>query len=263
MKHAKENSGTGSRFGEAAMPGVENVAQAKSLEMAAMVVRRVVAVRYDRPSLVSELACRIGAEIINWMRKPGDDLNSVVLSARYETSRVSTREALMLLEKEGLVEIPARRRPRVAQLHLDEIREIYKARIALIQVVSNDVALRATATEIGLLEDQAKRMRDFVDANNADSYLWESVEFHEMNTKFSGNTVIKQVLDSLLLRTLALRHLGLSQPGGIERSCRDHFNLVQAYKDRDPILAGAIIRSNLANALMRIETALASTPLGD
>ena len=44
---------------------------------------------------------------------PGADLNSVELATRFGTSRTPVREALMLLEKEGLVEIPPRRRPRV------------------------------------------------------------------------------------------------------------------------------------------------------
>lgn len=240
------------------MTGSRDKIAAMSTDRAAMVVRRVLAVRYDRPSLVSELACLIGAEIINRIRKPGDDLNSVDLSDRYRTSRVSTREALMLLEKEGLVEIQARRRPRVATLQPDEIKEIYAARIALVEVLSRDAALKANDEDLRLLTEQVELMRHCAAANDVNSYVWASVEFHELNTKVSRNRTIKQILDSLLLRTLPLRFLGLSQPGGMARSCRDHVNLVQAYKDRDPVLAGAIIRSNLTNALARIEAALST-----
>ncbi len=82
----------------------------RSFARAEAVVRRIVAERHDRPSLVSRIACGIGAEIIEQTRLPGDDLNSVELSRHYRTSRTPIREALMLLEKEGLVDVPPRRR---------------------------------------------------------------------------------------------------------------------------------------------------------
>src|SRR3546814_12719252 len=37
----------------------------------------------------------------------------------------------MLLEKEGLVEIPPRRRPRVSHVSLEEVEELYQIRVAL------------------------------------------------------------------------------------------------------------------------------------
>jgi hypothetical protein len=70
---------------------------ARSFARAEAVVRRIVAERHDRPSLVSRIACEVGAEIIEQLRQPGDDLNSVELSRRYHTSRTPIREALMLL----------------------------------------------------------------------------------------------------------------------------------------------------------------------
>ena len=81
-------------------------------------VRRTVAEAHDRPSLVTEIACDVGAEILEGIRAPGEDLNSVDLSRRYDTSRTPVREALMLLEKEGLIEVPPRRRPSVMVLRL-------------------------------------------------------------------------------------------------------------------------------------------------
>lgn len=56
----------------------------------------VVTERHDRPSLVSKVACEIAAEIIEGLRQPGDDLNSVELSRRYQRSCTPIREALMV-----------------------------------------------------------------------------------------------------------------------------------------------------------------------
>ena len=57
----------------------------------------------------------------------------------------------MLLEKEALVQIPPRRRPRVASLAMEEVREIYRARAALFELIATDVARSASADGIAAL----------------------------------------------------------------------------------------------------------------
>ena len=64
-----------------------------------------------REPLVVQVATWVGLGIIEGRLRPGQDLNSVDLSHRFNSSRTPVREALMLLEQEGLVEIRARRRP--------------------------------------------------------------------------------------------------------------------------------------------------------
>jgi DNA-binding GntR family transcriptional regulator len=73
----------------------------------------------------AEIACEIGAEIVEGAIAPGSDLNTVELARRYQTSRTPVREALILLENEGLVDIEPRRRPRAHAHSIDEVQEIY------------------------------------------------------------------------------------------------------------------------------------------
>lgn len=227
-----------------------------SFSNAAAMVRRIVAKRHVRPSLVSELACEIGAEIIEGIRPPGEDLNSVDLSTQYRTSRTPIREALMLLEKEGLVDIPPRRRPRVMKSGAAEMRDIYHARSALLELVVAKVAVSATPEQLAELAMQVEVMKQACAAGDYSAYLWANTDFHEKNNKVADNKVVMRILDSLLLRTLSLRKLSLSQPRGMQRSCEDHLHLLKAYHDRDPVLAAAIMRANIANALKRLEGVL-------
>jgi DNA-binding GntR family transcriptional regulator len=216
-----------------------------------------VAEHHDRPSLVSRIACAIGAEIIEDVRAPGDDLNSVELSRRHKTSRTPIREALMLLEKEGLVRVLPRRRPRVATLELDEIREIYHARAALFGLIAADVARRAGPAYIETLRTPLREMGRAARSGDLNGYVWANVDFYDRNTQLADNRTIKRILDSLLLRTLRLRRLSLSQPERMRQSFDDHMRLVKAYEDRDPTLAAALIRSNHINALAALEACLA------
>jgi DNA-binding GntR family transcriptional regulator len=228
------------------------------LATAEAVVRRIVLQHHDRPSLVSDIACRIGAEIVEGVRQPGDDLNSVDLARLYATSRTPVREALMLLEKEGLVEIPPRRRPRVLTYDIRQVREIYQTRGALLALVASEIADHATTVEL----DRLRELLHTMEAMQADvsSYVWANVEFYETATQIAGNRLVKRTVDSLLLRTLPLRRLSLSQSGRLQKSLDDHIRLFRAFEERDGALAAALMRSNHQTALATLERALARLP---
>ena len=227
------------------------------LMRAEAVVRRIMVQRHDRPSLVSDIACQIGAEIIEGIRKPGDDLNSVDLARLYDTSRTPVREALMLLEKEGLVEIPPRRRPSVLVFDVRQVREIYQARGALLALVAAEIAANATP-------DQLKGLRELIDTMeraqaDVSSYIWANVEFYDRSTQVADNHFVKRIVESLLLRTLPLRRLSLSQPGRLQKSLDDHIRLFRAFEERDSALAAALIRANHQTALATLERVLTQT----
>lgn len=229
-----------------------------SLQRAVAVVQRIIAERHDRPSLVARIASELGAEIVVGRLVPGDDLNSVELSRRYQTSRTPVREALMLLEKEGLVDVPPRRRPRVVILSIAEIREIYQARAALLDLIALDTVREATAADLAGLRELLGGMRRGWKGRDLDAYVWANVDFYDRNTQITRNRTVKRIFDSLLLRTLPLRRLSLSRPGRMERSFDDHRRLIQAYEDRDATLASALLRSNHINALAALEAYFAT-----
>jgi DNA-binding GntR family transcriptional regulator len=244
----------------AASPAAGAPKDERSFARARAVARAIVAEHHDRPSLVSNIACELAADIIEDLRKPGDDLNSVELSRRFGTSRTPIREALMLLEKEGLVQIPPRRRPRVAALDTDEVREIYHARAALFDLIATDVARFAPADGIATLRAPLADMEGAYRNKDLNGFVWANVDFYDRNTQLANNRTVKRILDSLLLRTLRLRRLSLSQPDRMQKSLDDNTRLLKAYEDRDANLAAALIRSNHMNALAALEKCMGGGP---
>lgn len=235
------------------MPDYQPMSEQESLAKAQAAIRRIITARDDRNSLVTQIAVEVGAEIVEGVVAPGHDLNSVELANRYRTSRTPIREALMLLEKEGLVDIPPRRRPRVMVLDIDTIREIYRTRAALLEFVAADVATLATDEELALVAEQVKQMEAAYNGNDVRAYLWANIAFQDLNLTCSKNMTAKRIVEALLLRTIPLRRMSLSRSGRLEASLDDHRRLVKAYMDRDANLASALTRSNHITALKNIE----------
>src|SRR5262249_25567054 len=152
----------------------------------------------------------------------GHDLNSVELAKRFSSSRTPVREALMLLEKQELVEIPPRRRPRVAGVSPKEVKHIYEARAALQAFAYELIAANANEEEITALRVLLDEMGAAATACDVDQYFWANVAFHMKAAEACGNPVVTRILESQNLRTLQLRHTSLSLPHRIEQSLADH-----------------------------------------
>lgn len=204
-------------------------------------------------SQVARIGEWVGRGIIEGRLAPGHDLNSVELARRFNTSRTPVREALMLLEKEGLVEIPARRRPRVASPSLEQIREIYYVRASLLANVSELVAARATDEELAELRAIVTSMGEAAASRDLNRYFWLNVTFHDRTSDIAANATLKRIIDSLGLRVLQLRHRGMSLPHRLDQSIEDHRRLVRAYEERDVILASAVNRSLVLGGLAALE----------
>ncbi len=232
------------------VPGAPNVERFRAI------IRRVLARGDEHPSLVIDIACTIGAEILDGMLPPGSDLNSVDLARRFATSRTPVREALVMLEKEGLVEIPPRRRPRVSNHSRAEIREIYRVRAAMLSLVASEASERASADELAELRAIVTGMERAAMTGDRDGYYWGNVRFHERFAELSGNRTMLRLLDSLVLRSLRFRRLTLSNPERVRRSIADHSRLVGALEDRDPMLASALASANVLGALRTLEAML-------
>jgi len=206
-----------------------------------------------RDSLVGKIAEWVGSSIIEGRLRPGADLNSVALSTRFHTSRTPVREALMLLEKEGLVTIPPRRRPHVARVSLREVREIYQVRAHLYMLVSELIVAQASDEAIGALRDQQAKLDAAAHAGDRDAYFWRNLSFRATEAEICGNMQLQRTLDSLGLRTLQARHQSLIYPGRMEQSAHDHARLLRAYEERDAPLAMALTRTLVLSGLAGIE----------
>ncbi|ODU03273.1 MAG: GntR family transcriptional regulator [Pseudonocardia sp. SCN 72-86] len=204
-------------------------------------------------TIVDEIIVRVGTDIIEGRLLPGDDLNSVELARNFGSSRTPVREALLTLEREGFVEISAHRRPRVAPLRIEEVRELYRVRAHLYALVSRELVQVASDDDLDRLRALQDELALAVALDDVDRYFWTNVDFRNTEAQITGNRTLRRVLDNLGLRMLQLRHVSLSLPGRLTASLADHDRLLRAYRDRDPDLAAALTSSLVIRGLAAIE----------
>jgi DNA-binding GntR family transcriptional regulator len=202
-------------------------------------------------SLVGRIANDIARAISDGSLQAGDDLNSVELATRFGTSRTPVREALMLLEKEGLVEIPPRRRPRVARISLDEVEELYQIRSVLNGMMITLFVRNASDEELREMSSLHEKIRESALAN-LDGFQEDRRRLHNYWLDHCGNRSLRNLLSTYKMR-MSVGRLVHYEPGDVERSLVDHARLVMACFDRDEGLAVSLMRSMTLSGLAAIK----------
>ncbi|HTJ24740.1 MAG TPA: GntR family transcriptional regulator [Candidatus Limnocylindria bacterium] len=216
----------------------------------------------SQDSLVGSIADWVARAIIEGRLHPGEDLSSVELSRRFRSSRTPVREALVLLANQGLIAIEPRRSPRVAEVRLSDVRDLYELRAVLYGLASELIVERASAEELATLWACHHELADAHAAGDVDRYFWANVRFRDTEVEISRNLQLKKLLDGLRLRTHQLRHFSLSLHGRLDRSLIGHEMLLRAYDARDARLAVAVNRWIVGSALRAIEGAWDSFTAG-
>lgn len=199
-------------------------------------------------SLVGKIAADVTRRILDGELAAGADLNSVELATRFGTSRTPVREALMLLEKEGLVEILPRRRPRVAQIAWRDIEELYQIRAEL-----NSLKIRlyvANASAASLQEGEAmwERMKGFAGRGDIDGFVHERMRLHEHWAIDCGNATLQKMLATWRMR-LSLRGMAVIDADFVKRACLDHERMMIALRERDAALAASLMQAMTMSGL--------------
>ena len=80
--------------------------------------------------------------ILNGALPPGESLSQVQLATKLGVSRGPLREAVRMLQREGLVEAEVNRRGRVSSFSIDDLEQLYAMRI-----VHESLAIRITSRD--------------------------------------------------------------------------------------------------------------------
>ncbi|MGH7033091.1 MAG: GntR family transcriptional regulator, partial [Stellaceae bacterium] len=140
----------------------------------------------------SDLYAALRADIVKGRLSPGMILNQVHLARTYRVSRTPIREALRMLQAEGLVEAEPQKRMRVTAIATDQIDTVYAVRI-LIEALGIALTLpRYTAEDRQDLAQQLAALNSVAPPNDE---WWSGIhrDFHMSLVKHSGPMLLDAI----------------------------------------------------------------------
>lgn len=161
-------------------------------------------------ALPEQIAAMVGDRIVSGAIEPGTRIVEQDIASAFETSRGPVREALRILEREGLVRIHPRRGARATQLSPQDVYDLFEIRACLYQAVARRLAEQRSPEAIRLLEDGVREMRRLAEQpDGADAYSQLSFRLSLGCVRLAGNPRLADMITSLALQTYRYTRLGL------------------------------------------------------
>jgi GntR family transcriptional regulator, rspAB operon transcriptional repressor len=187
--------------------------------------------------------------IIGGRLRPGQLIPQIALAKLLNVSRTPLREALRLLQAEGLIEAQANQPMRVARLTLDGVEDLYAMRIPLEVAALRLSVPQLTEADFEQLEGLLARMRRLAAARDYGGWDEPHRRFHHMLTDRAGER-FSILLSQLIDQCARFRRMRVAHMWSDETEL-EHRALLDACLARDADRAGWLLAQHLG------ETALA------
>ncbi|MCX7841960.1 MAG: GntR family transcriptional regulator [Clostridia bacterium] len=179
--------------------------------------------------------------------KPGERLMEVQLAEKMGVSRTPVREAIRMLELEGLVNMLPRKGAHVAQLSVKDIMDVLEVRACLDGLATSLAAQRITEDEIKTLKHVQGQFANNIEKENLQGSIKKDVEFHEVIYRASRNDKLIQIISNLREQVHRFRVIYLKDYHSPKDIVNEHLSIIEAVTAKDPQLAQNAAERHIKN----------------
>jgi DNA-binding GntR family transcriptional regulator len=200
----------------------------------------------DARSLSDRAYYRIRELIVSLELAPGSIVNERTLMERLGLGRTPVREALRTLAQEKLVEVYPRRGIFVSSVNVRDLAGLSEVRARLESFAARLAAERATPAdreETAALLGELEHARDEHDER---SLIALDQRIHRHVYRCAHNPFLEATLNEYYVLTLRIWFLALDRVARLEDAIREHRELLEAIRERQPARAEKAMRAHVA-----------------
>jgi DNA-binding GntR family transcriptional regulator len=222
------------------------------------------AIAFARTTVTTVATEHLRKQIICGSVQPGETLPESKVAEILGVSRAPIREALTLLEREGLVEFDRRGTARVCDFNLEDVRELGLMRMVLEPAVSRLAAERRPQAGLDAIEENLHALKA---VSRLDDVTRLDLEFHRLIFAAAGNKRLMRAWENLLSQfslVMRLFHESLerrAQTSNVrDMTIRAHTEMLQAIRSGLPEEAEALARQHTTYWLSEFDQSRAFAP---
>lgn len=186
-------------------------------------------------------------QIISGQLAPDTVLSQVSLAREIGVSRTPIREAMRMLQNEGLIEAQPNSRARVRGFSASVLDAIYALRIFLEPLGIALSIPRMTQSHLVLIDECLARMLQYEKRDDFQNWVIEHRAFHQLLVAFCGEGLLPYI-NSLLEQSTRFQYLFIKVrgPAWKLRRDRDHAALAKACRESRPTDAYKLMLAHVA-----------------
>ena len=195
--------------------------------------------------------------VVTGKLKPGDRIVERQLSTELRISRTPIREALKLMELDGLVSISRHRGAEVTAFTPHEALQLFDVISVLEGLAARRTAQTIDAGTLDRLEDLHSQMAFHYNRSQIDPYFSINSAIHDAVVSACGNPELAATHARLMLRARRGRYMAIMSPERWRQSVAEHEALMAALRARDPDAAAEAWTAHLRHTGETLAMALA------
>lgn len=209
-----------------------------------------------RRSLTDEVRNHIRDGIAEGRYQPGERLKEGTIAEFLNVSRTPIREAMRILEAEGLIVIEPWKGITVASLSRRQVSEFYVYRELLEGLAAEMAARLVSDKDIERLDESLLKLEEGR-AQSGSELGSANEEFHQMIVDISGNRFLKQSLDVIDTAKILIWKPIYRSDSRWDSAQKEHRKIFRALRARDPEAAKLAAEKHVRNSgLTRVESIL-------
>lgn len=200
-------------------------------------------------ALSDDVAEVIRTAIFSGQYPPGTPLREMHLARELAVSQKTVRDALVKLERYGLVVRVPNTETIVSRHSKKDIRERLAIRTVLEEMACLEAARRATTEDFKTLEQGLKRLIAAAKSNNYFEAAQADLEFHRAIWRLAGNANLYEMLDHLVTPLMAFVSIWRSaQAEKLLDVLAPHDKLIEALRARKVSVIRELVREHTTSA---------------
>src|SRR5262245_55917153 len=205
-------------------------------------------------SLADDVTDRLRDAILQGGFKPGEPLREEQLAASLDVSRGPVREALVQLEREGLVIVRRHRGATVARLSRADVEEVYSLRLALERLAMRQAVQHATEEDFAAMDGVLDAFRAAFARGPTEQAIADlDVRFHDLIYQAAHHQRLYDCWANLRAQIyIFLLSRNVANPDFRVVTVQSHSDLLDVLRSRDEARAVQEIEAHLLGAYQRV-----------
>lgn len=184
--------------------------------------------------------------------KPGERLMEIHLANQLGVSRTPIREAIRMLELEGLVIMVPRKGAQVSNISKEDLKDVLEVRKALDTLAISLACDRITADGLARLKSASNAFRDSINSGDFTRMAEADVVFHDAIHTASGNKRLSILVNNLAERLYRYRLEYIKDSADRMNLVKEHEEMVRCIERGDKEGAINAIDSHIDNQELSI-----------
>ena len=188
--------------------------------------------------------------------KPGERLMELQLASKLGVSRTPIREAIRMLEQEGLAVTTPRKGAEVAKMTLKDMEDVLEIRDALDELAVRIACQKISDEQLKQLEDMKELFEKSTQTGNVKKIAEADVTFHDVIYEATGNPKLVTLLNNLREQVYRYRVEYIKFPKNYPTLIAEHEAILESLKNRDVKNAVEAMHVHVANQAEAVKTVI-------